>query len=399
MIIQRKIWDKIERWMNEPEIIVIKGPRQAGKTTTMKYLQSKYGGIYLTLEDDDIREAIERDPKGFIKLYLKEKIIYLDEAQYIKSIGHVLKMWYDLYGIKLVVSGSGSFDIKVDVGRYLVGRLVYFEIYPLSFDEFLSFKNPKIYKEWKEERERIFNLLNGKKVKLKPFAFVNEARRELNEYLKYGGFPRIVTEEDSNKKEKLLKDLYQTYIERDILHFMNIRNINKFDRLTKILASKPGQGINFSGLSSISEINQVTLREYLDVLERTYIIRLVKPFLTNRKKVVIKRSKVYFTDIGLRNAIINDFSEPWGRVDVGDILENFAVNEIFELQPKYYRTLSGAEVDLVIKDVPIEIKTSGKPKKAFYNFMKEFNSTFGIVFWNKELKVKDKVYFIPIWMI
>ncbi len=398
-MIQRKVWEEIEKWIEAPEIIVIKGPRQAGKTTTLKYLQSKYGGIYLTLEDDDVREAIKRDPKAFIERYRKEKIIYLDEAQYIKEIGHILKMWYDLYNVKLVVSGSGSFDIKVEVGSYLVGRLVYFEIFPLSFEEFLSFKYPEVYEEWKKKKENVISLLKGKEVKIEDTAFSNEVKRALNEYLTYGGFPRVVIEEDFEKKKKLLKDLYQTYIERDIFHFMGVRNLRKFERLVKILASKPGQGLNFSNLSSISEINQVTIREYIDVLEQTYIIREVKPFFTNKKKMVTKRSKVYFVDLGLRNAIINEFSDALGKIEIGEILENFAVNELFEFEPTYYRTLNGGEVDLVINGIPIEIKTSGKPGRVFYNFIREFNSKFGIIFWMKEIKVKEKVYFVPIWLI
>ena len=224
-LIHRRIWVEIERWMDEPEIIVIKGPRQAGKTTTLEYLRSKYGGVYLTLEDDDVREAIGRDPKGFIQRYLssKRQIIYLDEAQYIKNIGHILKMWYDLYKskLKLVVSGSGSFDVKVEVGRHLVGRLVYFEILPLDFSEFLLWKDEGLHAIWKREHEKVLSILKGAKEEVKDIPFVGEMNRYLEEYLMYGGFPRVVLETDQKKKQILLRNLYQTYVERCCPFFGN----------------------------------------------------------------------------------------------------------------------------------------------------------------------------------
>ena len=398
MLIKRKIWAEIEKWMKEREIIIIKGPRQSGKTTTLKYLQSKYSGVYLTLEDDEVRNAIKRNPKEFIQRHLKEKIIYLDEAQYIRDIGHILKMWYDLYNIKLVVSGSGSFDIKVEVGRYLVGRLVYFEILPLDFGEFIQFKSKELYKIWKKENEKIKSLLNGNKEKLCEIPFVEELKRYLTEFLTFGGFPRIVLENDVEKKKKLLKDLHQTYLERDILHFMGIKSIEKFSKATKILATNLGTDLNISNLSSISEISMITMKEYLEILKRTYIIRKVEPFHSNKKKTIVKRKRIYFVDIGLRNAIVNDFSNPLERVDAGRILENFVLNEIWGLNPKYYRTTTGAEVDFVTK-VPIEVKSKGKPKRGFYNFMKKFNSKFGVVFWMDELKLVNNIYFIPIWEV
>ena len=405
-IMPRRIWGEIERWMDSPEIIVIKGPRQAGKTTTLFHLQRKFGGVYLTLEDDDVREGIERDPKGFIQRYLsprKKAIIYLDEAQYLRNIGHILKMWYDLYRkrLKLVVSGSGSFDVKVEVGRYLVGRLVYFELSPLDFEEFLSWRYPSLYKSWKNEHNKVLALLKGSHVRIGEFAFSREAERALGEFLIYGGFPRIVLEQDYKKKETLLKNLYRTYIEKDVSHFMGIRNLEKFTSLVKILASDLGQGINVSSLSSLSETTQTTLKEYLHILERTYILRRIPPFSTNKRKTIIKRSRVYFVDLGLRNAVIDDFSGVWDRVDLGNILENFVANELLPLKPRYFRTLSGSEIDFVIGNppIPVEVKTRGKPERSFYSFIREFKSPAGVVFWARDLVRKNGIYLISIWMI
>ncbi len=405
-IMPRKVWREIEEWMDSPEIIVIKGPRQAGKTTTLEYLRSKYGGVYLTLEDDDVREAVGRDPKGFIQRYLssgKRTIVYLDEAQYIRNIGHVLKMWYDLYRekLKLVVSGSGSFDVKVEVGRHLVGRLVYFEIFPLDFDEFLAWKYPDLHKLWRKEHQKVISLLNGSTVKIGNFAFSRELERALEEFLVYGGYPRIVLEPDYEKKETLLKNLYRTYIERDVSHFLGIRNVEKFTNLVRILASDLGQGTNISSLSALSETTQVTVKDYLHILERTYVVRTIQPFHTNKRKTVVKRNRLYFIDLGLRNAVIDDFSSIWERIDIGNILENFAANELSPLKPRYFRTLSGAEVDFVVGDppVPVEVKTKGKPSRAFYNFMREFNSPAGVVLWTREFMKRDNVYFVPIWMV
>ena len=397
MLIHRFLWGEIEKWMKRPEILIIKGPRQSGKTTTLKYLQSKYGGEYITLENPNILETLRENPKAFIERYIKNKILYIDEAQYCKKIGKYTKLWYDLYKgkLKILLSGSGSFDIKVEVGRYLVGRGIYFELLPLSFGEFIYWKDKSLFDIWEKMNSKIKKLLNGKKTKIEKQAFEREFYSYLNEYLIYGGYPAIVLEEDFEMKKKMLTSLFQTYIERDVFRFLNVKNIEKYSSLIKILSANIGGELNISNISRYLDSSYKTIEEYIYLLSQTGIIILVPPYTKNKIREIRKQKRLYFLDMGLRNAILDNFINTENREDKGKIFENFIAREVYEYKPRYYRKTSGAEIDFIVDGIPIEVKSLGKPKKPFYDFIKSSKYKYGIVVCKCKPHLKNNTYWIP----
>src|SRR5579875_1314406 len=171
----RLIEEKLENMIGRKEYLIIKGPRQAGKTTLMLHLKNKYGGHYITLEDFDILDTFERDTKAFAERFLDKRLLFIDEIQYSQNAGKNLKLLYDLYSdrLKLVLSGSGSFDIKENIGKYLVGRCLYFELFPLCFEEFVLWKKKDLYKIYREAKQALIDFIMGNRAEIR-IAFAKE---------------------------------------------------------------------------------------------------------------------------------------------------------------------------------------------------------------------------------
>jgi len=406
----RKIEEKLDKWLKRREIILIKGPRQSGKTTLLLHLKEKLNGSYVTLEDEDIKLSLENNPKEFAKRYIEGRYLFIDEAQYLKNIGKKLKLLFDFFAdkLKLVVTGSGSFDIKVEVGKYLVGRAIYFELYPLNFEEFLLWKDRSLYKIFLDYRKKLIDfILKGNSVE-NP-VFEREFYSLLEEYLIFGGFPAIVKEKSAEIKKELLKNLVRTYLEKDVFFFLGIRHLDKFRNLLKYLAHNIGALLNLSSVTQEFGIDYKTIEKYLSILCNTYIISLLTPFYKNLSTELKKSKKIYFVDIGLRNALINNFVSLDERQDKGEIYENFVFNELknyFE-DVKYWRTAGKAEVDFVIKVnnsvVPVEVKSKTKLARGFISFLKTYKPKRAIVFSSKEFGIrkieKTKVAFVPYFFI
>lgn len=402
----RKIEEKLDKWIKRREAILIRGPRQSGKTTLLLHLKEKLGGSYVTLEDEDMLRAFEENPKAFASRFKGN--LFLDEAQYSKGAGRSIKLIYDLFpNLKLFVTGSGSFDVKVEIGKYLVGRAIYFDLLPLDFEEFLSWKAKDLLETFRSFKEMIKDFLEGKKVEVE-VVFEREFRSLLGEFLTFGGFPAIVKENDEEIKKELLKNLYRTYLEKDVFFFFNIRHLEKFNAFMKYLASSIGHILEISSMSSDLKIDYKTLENYISILVNTYIIRLVSPFHKSLVTELKKAKKVYFVDIGLRNAAINNFSPLENRADKGYILENFILGEIAQLgQVRYWRTTGKAEVDFVLdfkgKIVPIEVKSFGRVSKSFLSFLKAYKPDRAIIFNEREFGMKElngtKILLLPPWFI
>ncbi len=404
----RNIDDLLDRWIMKKEVILIKGPRQSGKTTCLLHLKEKYGGEYVTLEDDDVLKTFEEAPRQFAARYAnKRTILYVDEVQYSKNAGRNLKLIYDLYGesLKLVVTGSGSFDVKVQVGGYLVGRAIYFELLPLSFEEFLLWKARSLHKLFVGWRKGVAEFIKTGKGDFGQPAFEKELRSLLNEYLVFGGFPAIVKESDFETKQTLLKNLVRTYLEKDVFFFFNVREMEKFRSLLSYLSICMGSLLDLSSVMRDLRMDFRTLENYLSVLANTYVITFVPPFHTNRLNELRKTRKFYFVDTGLRNAILQNYLQPEKRTDGGMLLENYILNELRRLgyEPKYWRTTGKAEVDFVIevdgRPIPIEVKTHGKEERAFSTFIKTYNPSVGLVFTDRQFGIrtlgKTKVLYVP----
>jgi hypothetical protein len=422
--IPRVLLNEIIEYIDRREIIAIKGPRQSGKTTLLKMLKDFLINeknidedhiIYLTFEDNEILYKFSENPKDFIRKYITDNKRYyflIDEAQYCKDLGKKLKLIYDLFeNIKIIITGSSSLELKNETAKYLVGRLLEFELYPLNFYEFLLYKDQKIARIYKEWNEKIINFLmnsNDFEIKKDIDIYIDDLLKYLNEYIKFGGYPAIVKAKSEKEKIFLLKNLINTYLDRDIVSFLNIRDTIKFRRLITALSSLNGSLINIMQLAN--EVNSYfkEITDLLDILEQTYIIRRIRPFHKNLVTELKKENKIYFVDTGLRNYLINNFNDIEIRNDSGTLIENFILNELYQYgKINFWRTKNKAEVDFIFEGkeiIPIEVKFSIIKKniltRSLHSFIKNYNSKFSIIvtknYWGERIINNSKIKYIPI---
>ena len=384
-IIERDIEVRLRKWIDEKEILAIVGPRQSGKTTLLIKLMKLLGerGIrkdkihFISFEDDFEKEKFERNPKEYVEYYLKgekEKNFFLfDEIQYVNDAGKYLKLIYDSYpNIKIIITGSSSLDIR-GVGSALVGRIIFFELYPFSFGEFLKAKDEKIYIYYKRYK------LSLSSFKIFEVLFLEKLNNYLREYLTYGGYPRVVLEKDIEKKKELLKNLYLTYVEKDIVKIYGSEYKRRIYDLVKYLASVNGKILNYNEICNVANLYYKELKDIFKMLKDTYIIQLITPFHKNLISELRKNPKVYFVDLGLRNSIVDRFS--FSDEEFGILLENYALNLFRGENIAYWRTTAKAEVDFILvnKLVPVEIKTRPKITRSLRSFLNSYKSKFGLI--------------------
>ncbi len=372
---KRKLVDKIIRHINSEGTIVIYGARQVGKTSLLEYLiknNIKENVFYFDLEMRDLLELCEGGFENVYQYLLQKgaddkKKIYLiiDEVQYLKNPANFIKIATDHYkNIKLIVSGSSTFEIKKKFKESLAGRTINFELYPLDFEEFLEFKEKK-YNFLKENNK----IINDGLVIL------------AEEYIKFGGYPKIVLEKSEEKKKIYLFQLIDTYVRKDIRDIGNIRDIDSFNKLLEILASQSGNLLNISELSNTLKINKETVSEYIALLENTFIIKRISPFHKNLRSELSKNPKIFFLDTGMMHLLwLKDFP----KTIMGNSFETFVFLELMKSGKKinFWRTTNKQEVDFIISNkiiYAIEVK---------YNFKEE---TSALSFFKKEYKSKGYI--------
>ena len=375
-LIERDIIGKIKPFIKRKEAIIIKGMRQVGKTSLLllikELLLEKYGIkenfiFFFDLERTAMRQDIDENPENLLKYIPKsksKKYIFIDEIQYLDNPSNFLKIIVDHYpNLKIFCTGSSSLDIKRKIQDSLIGRAVYFNLYPLNFFEFLNFKKEYFSVE----------PANGQKKKLEKL---------LNEYLTYGGFPAIVLERQEYLKQQMLKQYIDLYINKDIRSLVEIENINAFNNLAKIMSAQAGNLLNKKEISNTLNISAKTLNRYMDILCHTFIIFLLPPFFNNIRSRLTKMPKVYLYDLGIKNALVGNFSDVNFRSDNGAIFENFILLEIlsyFEFKDLYfYRNTSQSEIDFIVdKKFAIEVKYKNyKEKRVFrvFDIFKNYNN-------------------------
>jgi len=228
-----------------------------------------------------------------------------------------LKHLFDKYAdkIKIIVTGSSSLELKAKFQDSLAGRKVSFLINPLNFEEFLIFKN--------------FSYLDYLKKEDLPDDIRNNFDKALSEYLIYGGMPAVVLQNNQKLKQKMLKEYVSAYVNKDIRAIGKVENIANFNSLVKILATQIGSLLNISELGDTVGIPRRAVKKYLDLLEFTFVLDKILPFKKNIRTQITKMPKIYFFDLGIRNAILGNFLEMESRSDAGHLFENFVflVNE------------------------------------------------------------------------
>ena len=396
--IERELEKEIEKWLNSREIIAIRGPRQSGKTTLLMRIKEKLNNngvdddriYYINFEDDLERLKFEENPKEFIQFYItspKKCFFLLDEVQYIKDAGKKLKLIFDSFdNIKMIITGSSSFDL-INLGSYLVGRILFFNLYPFSYIEFLRSKGERFEKLYRKIRIDLTNKINVEKT-----IFIDDLNKLLHEYLTYGSYPRIVLEKDISKKKELLRNLFITYVEKDVVSMYGNRYREKVVRLLKTIASISGNVINYETLREASGLNYRDVRDILPLLEDSFVISVVRPFYRNLINELRKNPKIYFVDYGIRNHILENFEKP----DFDKLYENFVYNELNRqgYNIRYWRTTAKTEVDFVVecrdKIIPIEVKTKPKMTRSFRSFINHYHPDKAYIL-NLENVKEDKV--------
>jgi len=319
-----------------------------------------------------------------------------DEVQYVNNIGKTLKLLFDTFeNIKIIITGSSSFDLT-NLGSYLVGRVIFFNLYPFSFHEFLKTKDKKYVDLYNKIRIDV----HKKNVTTKKSIFLDDLNTFLHEYLTYGSYPRIVLENNVQKKKILLKNLFTTYIEKDIVAMYGINYREKVVRLLKTLASIYGGMVNYQTLSENSGIKYKEIRNILPLLEDSFVIFIVKPFYKNVTNELRKNPKIYFVDYGLRNYLMEDFD----TISFDTLYENFFHNQLKRSSTvKYWRTQAKTEVDFVIQSkkeiIPIEVKTTPKITRSFRSFINHYHPHNAFIMNVKNVNVQTidetTVYTIP----
>jgi len=377
MIKNRDLYGQLRQHLNKKEYSIIIGARQVGKTTLLQQLyselkQSLADVYYISLENPKILQEINADyenlfhyarhPEHYLLSQNKHRIIVLiDEIQYLENPSNFLKYLFDTYqeNLKIIATGSSAFYLDRKFTDSLAGRKRIFHLKPLSFPEFLSFKDAE------ELRKELHKIRQDDKY---ISSFYNDLLFYFTEYLTYGGYPRVALENDRTEKQLYLEELISSFLKKD-MYESQIEQEQKFFNLCTLLAAQTGQLINKNGLANTLGLNQRTIEKYLYILQKCFYINLLRPFYKNLRKEITKMPKVYFYDLGLRNKLLNRFHNFIDREDKGQLIENYIFIRLGELysndQIRFWRTADKNEVDFVVTETynagkAFEIKFSDK---------------------------------------
>lgn len=324
---QRELQNILSGTIGKREIIILYGARQVGKTTLLQQMEMQIPDSKIfNCERLIVSEILEsRDLSAIKALFESNKIIMLDEAQKILNIGSVLKLIYDeLPQYQIIATGSSSFELANKIVEPLTGRNYKFKMFSLSLSEI-------------REKKGWLTLIEN-----------------INDLLIYGSYPGVIDLPPSEKSQKLF-ELSSDYLFQDILAYDSIKNPSILKKLLKALALQIGAQVSVNELSNLLGIRRPNIEKYLDLLEKSFVIISISSLSTNLRNEIKKSKKYYFLDLGIRNAIINNFSHISNRSDIGALWENFCIIERIKWlninQPftnlYFWRTYDGAEIDLV----------------------------------------------------
>ena len=388
MIIKRYLFEDLKAHLDKREISLIVGPRQAGKTTLMMLLMERLRAqgkrtVAFNLDIEADHQFFESQESLLRKIRLElgagEGYVFVDEVQRKENAGLFLKGLYDMnLPYKFIVSGSGSLELKEKIHESLAGRKRIFELTTLDFVEFVNHRTDYRYEQ---------NL---------PEFFALEPQKTLGlleEYLSFGGYPRVVLEETIVEKRKIIAELYQSYLERDIAYLLGVQKTDRFTALARLMAAQIGQLANVSEIANTLNINAATANHYLWYQEKTFLLHKVTPYFKNIRKELTKTPVFYFYDLGMRNYALGAFGTPLSPSEGGFLFQNFIHNllrrkvENTSNQIHHWRTTDKAEVDFVLDKntevVPIEVKyrnlSTPAVTRSFQNFVSTYHPSTGYV--------------------
>lgn len=329
MLIERSIKKEVEEWLFKGKVIIIYGPRRVGKTTLVKEILEKFGtdGKYINCDILQNRQGLEsQDDKKLREFLGTGKIFVIDEAQRVQNIGINLKILVDTYpDIQIIATGSSSFDLSNKINEPLTGRNVTFMLYPISVSEMST-----VYKNSQEIDANLENLLL------------------------FGGYPEI-SSGVANDKIGYLQELSSNYLYKDVLEFECLKKPEMIVKLLQMIALQIGNEVSYNELAVKLETTRKTIMNYIYLLEQSFVIFRLAPFSRNIRNEIGRKNKIYFYDLGVRNALVNSFDKLDGRNDVGGLWENFLIIERKKLIEKkrwyrnryFWRTQDKEEIDYV----------------------------------------------------
>ncbi|WP_338646728.1 AAA family ATPase [Flavobacterium sp. KS-LB2] len=298
----RAIVQEFNRKLLPNKVLILLGARRVGKTELItNYLQTIPSNSYLKLNGEDINDANllkERSVSNYQRLLLNIDLLVIDEAQIIPDIGLILKLIVDsIPGIKIIATGSSIFDLNNNLGEPLVGRKNTLYLFPLAHIEFAPYEN---YKQTTEN---------------------------LEQRLLFGGYPELEQYTDWEDKKEYLYEIINSYLLKDILIFDGIKHSDKIYDLLRLIAYQVGKEVSLLELATQLQMSKNTVANYLDLLSKVFVVFKVEGFSRNLRKEIVKSSRWYFYDNGIRNGIINNFNRLDSRADIGDLWENYLASE------------------------------------------------------------------------
>lgn len=329
MYIPQRQLANLEEAIRPGKVVVIYGPRRAGKTTLLKkFLESVDDDVLLVNGDDMVvRQYLESQSIEKLRDFMgNHSMLLVDEAQYIHQVGLNLKILVDHVPLlRIIATGSSSFDLAKDIGEPLTGRKTVLRLFPLAQLEIAQIEKP------------------------------HQTKANLDSRLIYGSYPEVVILNSNTDREQYLHELLSSYLFKDILQLEGVRHSDKLQRLVQLLAFQIGREVSLAELGRQLGMSKNTVERYLDLLEKVFVIFRRSGFSRNLRKEIVKNHRYYFYDNGIRNALINNFNPLNIRNDIGELWENYVITERLKRQEYlrhpvntyFWRTYDKREIDLV----------------------------------------------------
>jgi predicted AAA+ superfamily ATPase len=381
MIFKRKLKAKLISELDNPKITLLFGPRQSGKSFLLTQITNELKGskyTYYDLEQPTDLLKFADSPENIHKLLLNSgKTVIIDEFHYLKNAGKTFKAIYDLgrrdsrQQVKIFASGSSAIEMHRHIKESMAGRIHNLRLMPLTLAEYLT---------------------------------VNSADLSIDEYFVYGGLPEVYSY-NGDERATYLNDILETYIQRDIKSLMRAENVSSFNKLLYMLAASQGQIVAVSNLARDLSVSAHTVQSYLDILEKTYTLYVLKSFSNNLSNELKKSKKYYFYDLGIKNALLKNFTRLSSRQDLGSVIETYVyhyllfIRNVATTDIYFWRTSKGDEVDFVWKKnevvVPIEVKNKYESEtipKGLINFFRYYPLTNKAIIIFDQSKKFDEYY-------
>ncbi len=319
---------QFKQWMFRGKVLILIGSRQVGKTTLISEISKNFAHedvLFVNCDESDVRAVLENSSSTALKAFIgSKKLFIIDEAQRVKGIGLTLKLIADtLKEVQVIATGSSAFDLRNELEEPLTGRKIVIELFPISTQEMVN------HTSYLEEK------------------------RMLEQRMIYGMYPEIINNPTDAKK--LLKELSDSYLFKDILSYKDIRQPDALRKLLTALSLQVGSEVSYNEIGNLIGLDKETVERYIDLLEKSFVVFRLTSLSRNGRNELKKSRKIYFYDNGVRNAVINNFNPLSLRADVGDLWENFMIserrktlhyNQIFT-NTYFWRTHTQQEIDYI----------------------------------------------------